>query len=238
MEVHVIIALHDRDHLKLKIDPVEPTDKNALLDRFWRSPQTQVQPPHNQVLHETSSYIVTGTLGPLVPNWLIVWTKKNFLSFRDASEHDSVDCRTILGELLVDRLLERCIWFEHGPGHKKSLVGCGVTHAHFHILIDPGFDLSEFKASATKLSKTEWTLSNCPIKNIPTTKDYHMFGDLAKRYQKIDTAKLGSQFFRRVVAELVSKPNEWNYKHHPFFAVSQQFVEAVNLAPNSIFRQK
>jgi hypothetical protein len=50
----------------------------------------------------------------------------------------------------------RVIWFEHGPSAAGSSVGCGVDHAHLHMIIDAPFSFRDFASNAAESGQITW----------------------------------------------------------------------------------
>lgn len=174
---------------------------------------------HDQVLLETRGCTVAPTLGSIIPNWLLVVPRAAALSFREwhAGSHRDPVCLIddVLSELGVEP--ERAIWFEHGASAAGSIVGCGVDHAHLHILIDAPFHFDIFAAEAIDSAPINWrwTSRTEAYASIPTAGSYLVAGSLDDAVHAEDVEIVGSQFFRRVIARLVRRPDQWNYKTHP-----------------------
>ena len=51
--------------------------------------------------------------------------------------------RDIAGRM--GRSADELIWFEHGSAAINAITGCGVDHAHLHLLVDPPFTFEQFR---------------------------------------------------------------------------------------------
>ncbi|MFT3670618.1 hypothetical protein [Aestuariivirga sp.] len=181
------------------------------------------KPLYNRALAELEDMVVVPTLGSIVPNWLLfvpTWPSLNYRNWNTNTGRDPL----LSMELFCEQFghdFEKAIWFEHGAASSGSPIGCGVDYAHLHLLIDSQIDFSEFANAAHSLSGVEWRpLANqpSPYDDLPFEEDYYVFGQGRSAFVGNNNRSLGSQFFRRVVARLVKRDAEWDYKSYPFSA--------------------
>src|SRR5258706_12627640 len=87
-------------------------------------------------LFESTNFVAIPSLGSLRKGWLLVVPKKHFLSTAALPPHllqEMIKVKQALTEVLTESFGE--IWaFEHGPAGGGRLAGCGVDHAHLHIV--------------------------------------------------------------------------------------------------------
>ncbi len=187
---------------------------------------------YDQVLLETHECVVAPTLGSIVPNWLLVVPRRSVVTFREWQAITCMDPVWLVGEILAKLEIEaeRAIWFEHGPFAKGSPVGCGVDHAHLHVLVDAPFSFEQFAALAVENARADWRRSSVreAYKSISAGCSYLVGGSLNEAVLAEDVETVGSQFFRRVIAQLVGKPDQWNYKLHAHLENVQRTVSAFN----------
>ncbi len=188
------------------------------------------RPLYDQILLEEGGCVVAPTLGSIVPNWLLVVPRTPALSM--------VHLRDLVGiepEKVVDRILARLqiaegrtIWFEHGPRSFGSKVGCGIDQAHIHILIDAPFGFSQFATAARESGRFGWR--NCETRNayahLCEGSSYLLAASAGEAIvaQEVDDA--GSQFFRRMVAGLTGKRDEWDYRLFPHMDNVERTIRA------------
>lgn len=172
----------------------------------------------DQVILETNDCVVAPTLGSIIPNWLLVVPHHAAVNFREwrSATGSSPDAllRAVLEKL--DVRPGQAIWFEHGPSAAGSLLGCGVDHAHLHILIDPPFSFDEFVSVAIDASRIEWRAApaSAAYDAILPDASYLIAGTSGEAVIGENVDSIGSQFFRRVVANLAGKAEQWDYKIH------------------------
>ena len=175
-------------------------------------------PLYDSVLLDLGEVVVVPTLGSIIPDWVLAIPKSrtgNIVQWRDDSRAAPLD---IVAEIArrFGREPHSLIWFEHGPATRGSTTGCGVDHAHIHILLQPPFDFSSFKKAAKRMSSLHWEedVGN-PYDLIKCGTSYLVAGSSGQSILARSVDSAGSQFFRRVIAHLVDKANLWDYRTHP-----------------------
>lgn len=172
----------------------------------------------DHVLFEAHGCVVAPTLGSIIPNWLLILPRRHAVSFRDWRTDTNIDPIRLVDEALAafDIEADQAIWFEHGPAAPDSVVGCGVDHAHLHVLINAPFSFDTFAAWSMARSPVDWY--SCPAAGayagLAASGSYLLAGSNGDAMAAGHVEIVGSQFFRRVIAELVGRPNQWNYKTH------------------------
>jgi hypothetical protein len=176
------------------------------------------KPIYDEILFETQGCVVTPTLGSIIPNWLLVIPRAptvNFAKWLHLNQGRPCDLISAVANR-YDISEDRVIWFEHGPSETGSKVGCGVDQAHLHILVDAPFSFDEFVSRAVDASTFAWARSGGqeihPL--LDSSRSYLVAGQGSQAFYAQDVDQVGSQFFRRVVAELVEVPGSWDYRIH------------------------
>jgi len=103
------------------------------------------------------------------------------------------------------------------PCVKRESVGCGVDHAHLHI-VATSLDLLA-GAKTTSQTRLQWR----QVSGIQAAKPYvaeqmpYVFVQQARGDSWIGTAsKIESQLIRKVIAAHAGRPGCWDWKTHPF----------------------
>lgn len=172
--------------------------------------------PYDRTLLDGGDWVLAPTLGAIVPGWLLAIPRRPVLSFRDWAAQGGKSASSVL-EALTAHLslpLDEVIWFEHGPVQPGSLIGCGLDHAHLHILIHPRFTFERFKELARETSDLDWIdgAAAQSYSTLPRTSSYMIAGCGAHAIRAVEVEGAGSQFFRRVVAKLADNSAAWNYR--------------------------
>ena len=174
---------------------------------------------YDRPLLARTDWVLAPTLGAVVPNWLLLIPRVPVLNFRAWSELLGQSPEQLLQDVRQHLNLRKdeIIWFEHGPRISGTLTGCGLDHAHIHILVRPSFSFEAFTEKARSLSNLEWIAgaSEDAHRRLTVGRSYLISGagDRAIIAQDVEVA--GSQFFRRVVAALADAGDAWDYRQYP-----------------------
>src|SRR3989442_10265909 len=90
----------------------------------------------NDPLYESSGFVVIPSLGSLVKGWLLIVPKRHVISAAMLDEEAVAELGFItqrVAEILASHY-GSAIVFEHGPSCVSREAGCGVDHAHVHML--------------------------------------------------------------------------------------------------------
>lgn len=187
------------------------------------------KPIYDKILFETEGCVVTPTLGSIVPNWLLVVPRKPMVNFAEWLRSNSGQPCDLISAVArrYDISDDRVIWFEHGPSEAGSQVGCGVDQAHLHMIVDAPFSFDEFVSRAIKASQFAWESSDAheTYGLLDAGQSYLMAGSGRRALSAKNAEHVGSQFFRRVVADLMLSPGSWDYRKHAHIWNVQQTVD-------------
>jgi hypothetical protein len=181
------------------------------FEAVWRSDCER--PIWDSVLFDLGEDIVVPTLGSIVPNWLLIIPKTEFLNYKQVSLRRDFDPVRLVSALRDSwpAAADKLVWFEHGPQQTGTTMGCGLDYAHIHVLIDPKFSLQELIATANIQEPTlSWRAFS--YDQLPSSERYLIAGDLRRTYSATVSSALPSQFLRRVVAQISGKPERWDYR--------------------------
>lgn len=214
----------------------ECLNKFALKSRFqslYRMLKTSDKlSSSDTLLYSDKDFVIIPTLGSVTPLYILFITKNLFYNFAQASS--SYKHKTI--PLIADILSENFnysgnfIWFEHGATTSGIVPESKVDHGHIHVILDPKFTFDSFREKAMSMDKRAWE----PVATVNAydnrngQQDYLSFGNKDRAFWAyLETPKI-PQFFRRVVADLVGRSSEWNYRefpHHNIAATTVSFMQ-------------
>ncbi|WP_337879229.1 HIT domain-containing protein [Rheinheimera sp.] len=179
--------------------------------------------PWDQVLDETDSYSVYPTKGALLPGWQLVVPKKHVLNSSLLTEQEIFELEALIqkrAEFAHTIYGKGVVIFEHGPNIPNCKIGCGVDHAHIHIVPVP-FDFEDavirceygdrFKLESYSIS--EFLKSKKNEGNHPYW-FFTVFGSRNLYHSK--TIPNVSQLFRKIIATRINMPDLYDYKKHLF----------------------
>ncbi len=174
---------------------------------------------HDRPLLARADWLVAPTLGAIVPNWLLLIPRDPVLNFRAWSELRARSPEQLLFDVRQHLGLreDEIIWFEHGPRIAGTATGCGLDHAHIHILLRPRFSFEAFTKKAQSLSKLEWIVgaSEEAYHRLTVDRSYLIAGSGVTTIVAQDVEATGSQFFRRVIGALADAGDAWDYRRCP-----------------------
>jgi ATP adenylyltransferase len=191
---------------------------NSFCCRFCGNLAVATRAPWDRVLWETPSFVITPTLGAIVEGWLLVISKRHHLCMGalPPAELHELQSVTHHAASVVQDLYGPVAIFEHGPAQPQQQVGCGVDHAHMHI-VPTACDLI---AGARKHlpEHVQWELTETfgSIHRYTRAERSYLYLEQYGRRLVASDQELPSQLFRRVIAAHIGEPERWNWREHPF----------------------
>lgn len=170
------------------------------------------------VLFESQNFVIVPTVGSIVPGWLLIVTKIPHLSMSVLDEHQLAELDEVRSQaeaVLGDAFCSPVVAFEHGPCRTGQGIGCGVDHAHVHVVALS----SSLMVAAERLGyqELEWrsvgSFRECLA---PSGSPYLAIEDVDGQCYRADAASAPSQYFRRAIAAMAGVPNEYDWRRFPF----------------------
>jgi ATP adenylyltransferase len=125
--------------------------------------------------------------------------------------------------------------FEHGPATPCTSIGCGVDHAHLH-LVATKLDLRE-GAARMAAGGLAWI----PVDRLSILSHYHAEG-LAYLYLQqfgkswiCSPEIIESQLFRKVIATAVREPQKYDWKRHCFIPEVAKTLSIMGQGKNVVY---
>ena len=173
-------------------------------DRLLHTPNEVWDKP----LFESQNFVVLPSIGALVEGWLLLVPKKHFIcigALPDSLADEMQEMKHFLCSALQQSYGQVCA-FEHGPSRANLSVGCGVDHAHLHI-VPVAFDLASV-AKPLLPKDLLWTytgMEGCRIA-FRRGEDY-LYVEQPIGVGRIATHQgFGSQLLRRAIATQIGVP--------------------------------
>ncbi len=183
----------------------------------------------NKPLIDFGSFVVLPSLGALLPGWLLLVPKQHAISLgalQDSATANLNEFKNRLAGALEQRYGSVCA-FEHGPSRENCLVGCGVDHAHLH-LVPFSFDLCSAVAPylPPRIAWSQASFAECQAAHQKGL-DY-LYLEQPIGYGRIVThPKFGSQVFRRGIAARLGISHKFNWREYPEISTVLATVEEV-----------
>lgn len=180
--------------------------ENGIEDERWT------------IVAETEHLVAVPSVGPLVPGWLLVMPKEHVLSF------GALDADT-LAVLMADvhriaaaweDVFGPLTWLEHGPAEDHISAGCGIDHAHMHLV--PTGQLDLLAAARGQLPNLVFhEVSGPEAAADPVTRgDSYLYLRTTDGCSWLATSRdIPSQAFRRVIACQQGRPDQYDWKAFP-----------------------
>lgn len=191
--------------------------------------------PYDRVLFESPNFVAVPTLGSILPGWLLIVPREHFLcigAFTSELMRELIDFREEVASALC-AAFGPIAFFEHGPASPCSLIGCGVDHAHLHLVPTT----LELRAGADRISSGALPWTN--LDQLTTLSRYHAEGLPYLYLHQFGESwicspdVIESQLFRKVIATAVGQPQNFDWKRHSFLSSIEETVlrlEHVNRA--------
>jgi diadenosine tetraphosphate (Ap4A) HIT family hydrolase len=177
---------------------------------------SEVIPFCERLILSTEFCFVVPTIGQIVEGYCLVFPKRPVLNLTELSAEEKEDFVMTTERVwgAVDECYGSPILFEHGAVPTEPTVGCGVNHAHLHIV--PGFDLDDVSGQLSQRFPSwrpcrnfaDWLCSE-----FPATEPYMIVGRLEGPLLRYGYgARRESQCIRRILASLLPDSPEWNWR--------------------------
>lgn len=170
------------------------------------------------------------SIGALVEGWSLIVPKKHALNL--SAEYKSTDFWNFTAEAIsaVQEIYGKISIFEHGAFKPDSKTSCGTGHAHLHIV---PLDFSLFEATVQLNTEMKWEA--CRAEEIAEKSQGQEYLFVTDSFQHSETEghicilqQETSQFFRRVIAHKIGKPDEFDYKKFKMNDTSNRSIERLS----------
>ena len=170
-------------------------------------------------------FVAVASIGALIEGWTLIVPKTHHLSMRNV--YGSFEFSSIVGAVLPPLIHQygSLIAFEHGANKEGSITGCGVDHAHLHLVPMDESLLPDIQHSGLK-----WVRCHASVISSMTGKSEYLF------YTELNENKVWqdpmgflhvlenplSQFFRRLIASRRGGVKVSDYKRFPYLNTAMQ----------------
>lgn len=178
-------------------------------------------------LVESDGFIATPTKGSIVPGWVLLIPKRHVFSFRQLTTAEMLEAETQVKRIsaTLSRFFGPVTIFEHGAAYSGSALGCGVDHAHLHVVSL----VMDLVAEALRDHKLQWN----PLRHwsefrseVPLGSEYLLVSNIEKNAYLTNSVPPVGQYFRRLIAKLSGQQERWDYQTFPFAENARATVEA------------
>lgn len=170
------------------------------------------------VLFEDEHFVAVPSLGAFIPGWLLVLPRRHELNLAQMPTSRLDDLWSFVERFLPAWTAEfgPITMFEHGPSGQGRNAGCGIDHAHLHVVPSGDWDL--LADAKRQLPMLEWRhVSGLGDVRPELTagKDYLFLRAPDGRLWAAAHTDVPSQALRRVIAANLHIPERYNWRDHP-----------------------
>lgn len=179
------------------------------------------QEPWNTILYESDNFAVVPTLGSMIEGWLLVVTKEHYLCMGaiPPSLWSELRCMLDLTTKAVARDYTPPTIFEHGPKWEELSVGCGIDHAHLHV-VPLHFSLIARAKESTELGRFPWFQLESVWSSLSqlhqSKQSYIYIKESSKMSYYCTPDAVPCQSLRRIIARELMIPTLYNYNDYTF----------------------
>lgn len=172
----------------------------------------------NEPLFETPNFVVLPSLGALVEGWILVVPKRHAIAvgaLADPLVSELQEVKTKVASALGAHYGSTICAFEHGPNQAGCSLGCGVDHAHLH-LVPIEFDL-QAAVRPFIAAHTQWrpaTMEDCRAAFEAGSGYLYFEQPIGSAHISVG-ADFGSQLFRRAIATRIGAADQFSWRDHP-----------------------
>lgn len=169
----------------------------------------------NRIIYETANWIVIPTLGAFVSGYVLVVSKKHYVSIGDCPSYYYYELECIVETIRKIFLREYkmpAIAFEHGAISEENNSGCCTTHTHLHLLPFEGDIMADIVNDGFTIKKIQ--SYNSLKKQIRSNKSYIYYQNNEGVKFLIEGQKVPSQYVRQIVADKLDIIERWDWKVH------------------------
>jgi len=177
--------------------------------------------PWDIVLYESDNFVIVPTLGSLIEGWVLIVSKCHYVCMGDlpTSVWGELEEVVELASSLIERAYGPPTVFEHGPKEEGLNVGCGVDHAHIHvvpitfsIINEAVKDLVRFNFGGTQSQSYLDTVSELYNEE----KSYIYIEEPDSEPYYFAAERVPCQYLRRLIARKIGIEEKYDYNKYYF----------------------
>ncbi len=171
--------------------------------------------PWDEVLFESANFVAMPTRGSLIEGWLLVVPREHHYCVGSFSPDLLSEFQSFRREVqhILESIYGPVIAFEHGAIGSGRPVGCGVDHAHLHLVPWSGSFADTVRRQAIQDFQWKEIDGFHPLSAAHhARKDYLFFEEANGAVRMVASDAIPSQFFRRVIAAAIGQPDHYDWK--------------------------
>jgi diadenosine tetraphosphate (Ap4A) HIT family hydrolase len=175
---------------------------------------------NSRIIYQNENWVVLPTLGCFTIGYILIVSRKHFLSIGTIPNNLYDDFITIIckcGSAIKKQFGSSYVAFEHGSLSSEYRLSCCIDHLHLH-LIPCNNDYLEDICKEYKINFEELNSYNevGPFVKRNIVKSYMLFQNIDKRIYIINTTNniFPSQFFRQIFSKKLGDNLIWDWRHN------------------------
>lgn len=171
--------------------------------------------------------VAVPSVGSLLEGWLLVVPRHHVTALAEIELQGERDAFVKLvheaDTLLRDAYDKPTVWFEHGPAESGKSAGCGVDHAHLHI-VPTDLPLKRRASESEIGTELIWR----QVESMWDARDSHVAGMDYLYLREADGStwlashsNIPGQLFRRIIARDIGE-HDWDWKSSPRLAIMER----------------
>jgi ATP adenylyltransferase len=192
----------------------------AYCTNIFSPKHTQSLAAWDEIIHETPHFVLTPTVGSMVEGWVLIISKRHVPAMGALNTDELEELKELTNKVrhIIKETYGSVVVFEHGPYCDGTNFGCGIDHAHFHVVPIP------FSLRDHILEETNYLMKYDKITDINDLRTMHLNSKsyiyLSDNEYNNDilfhSFEIPSQFIRRIIAKLIGIPDLYDYKQNIF----------------------
>ncbi len=174
-------------------------------------------PAHDKPVASDRNFVAFPALGQFIEGYLLLSPRQHVLNMGLLSGAETEQFQRFKDKIrrLLSTVYKPPIFFEHGAISPATLPPCCQEHAHLHAI---PMTLIEPPAAVTETLRGKQITSYDEVRRRAQAKQPYFYLQLSDGKQYLyEAGNLPSQFGRRVMAELLGIPDEWDWAVFPHY---------------------
>lgn len=172
--------------------------------------------PWDEIIYESENFVAVPTRGALIEGWLLIVPRAHHFCIGEFGPELFAEFQLFRREVqgAIETTYGGSVAFEHGPASSQRPAGCGVDHAHLHIVPWHGSFAGAVREHGSP--KFAWrSVTGCEA-----LRAFHDRGEDYLYFEESDgnafatSGPIPSQYFRRIVASELGESELFDWKTH------------------------
>ena len=191
--------------------------------------------PWDEVLFESANFVAVPTLGALIEGWLLLVPRDHHLCIGSFSPDLLAEFQEFREEVhsALTSIYGSVVTFEHGPARTGQPAGCGVDHAHLHLVPWRGLFGDTIREHSPIPINWRYSRGFLDLIELHQTNETYLYYEESSgeaRYGLSDS--IPSQFFRQVIARATNQADSYDWKSHSGIELIQSTITVLTSANN------